>query len=369
MTTPAATHDRALAIAGATPAFRPDPVDERGLREHLRSCPECARRVARMRADLDAIGRVDPAVSPRLHDRIREVAVTPTRTGPGLTGLLLVFLLLSVGTMGAALGVGALQSRPATAPPEDARPDVVAWETTLAAVSAKGFALQANGRTFTGTTARVTSGVDVNDPTLPTLEVTLAEQGIEQRLIFAFSADGDLWSIRRVTLHDQTAQGRDDRERELLAAGVLLAGEPLASTPLGQAFEGDVELSGAGIGGPVRLRLDDARIELNGVQARDDIGLAKPAQPGDELACTGILQLPPHAADLRLRDLGYRVDWRWQFATSPTTGQSEVRDGPPLEGFISGTAPGSDGAIVVFVEDPARPLMPPAPRPAACPVP
>jgi hypothetical protein len=230
MTAAMTSHEEALAIAAATPPFRADPAEERELRDHLRACPDCAQRVARMRADLDAIGRVDPAVSARLHDRITEVAVTPRRSGTGIAGLLLVFLLLSVGTIGAALGVGALQSRPATppapAPVQPGPPDVVA---------------PANG----------------------------------------------------------------------------------------------------GIG-------------------------TKPAQFGDELACTGILQQPPAIADVRLKSLGYKVDWRWQFATGPNTGQSQVVGGPPEEGYISGTAPGPVGTIVVFVEDPSNPSMPKLERPATC---
>ena len=372
MTAAASTlHERALAIAGATPAFRATSAEDRELRDHLRGCPDCARRVARMRADLDAIGRVDPAVSPRLHDKIREVAVAPRRSGPGLAGLLLVFLLLSIGTMGAALGVGALQARPAgPVPPAgiagDPRPDAVTWNGELAAVSAKGFALEVSGRTFTQTDALIASGVDPEDPSLPTLEVTWTDQGLEQRLTFAFVADDDSWSVGRVTLHDLSTVARSDREREVLAQGVVLTGEPLPAMPLGQAFEGDVDLAVDGASGPVRLRLDDARIELAAVRPANIGPGLKPPQAGDELACTGILQLSPLEADLRLKALGYRVDWRWQWATGPNTGQSEVRGEAPLEGFISGTAPGPAGTIVVFVEDPTNPLMPRAERPATC---
>jgi hypothetical protein len=230
MTAATTTHEQALAIAGAAPAFRMTQGEERELRDHLRTCADCTRRVARMRADLDAIGRVDPAVSARLHDRIREVAVTPRRSGTGIAGLLIVFLLLSLGTIGAAMGVGALEARPA-APPADARLDV------------------------------------------------------------------------------------------------------LPANPANPANAG------------------------NG---------RKPAQFGDELACTGILQQPPAIADVRLQSLGYKVDWRWQFATGPNTGQSQVVEGPPQDGYISGTAPGPSGTIVVFVEDPTNPSMPRLERPATC---
>ncbi len=57
-------HGRALDLAAAAPAFPLDAAEARDLRDHLRACPDCARRAARLRADLAAIGRLDPPSRP-----------------------------------------------------------------------------------------------------------------------------------------------------------------------------------------------------------------------------------------------------------------------------------------------------------------
>jgi hypothetical protein len=53
----------------------------------------------------------------------------------------------------------------------------------------------------------------------------------------------------------------------------------------------------------------------------------------------------------------------------PNTGYAELRLHAPATGYISSTALGSDGELIVFVEDPTRPESDPIEFPADCPPP
>ena len=73
--------------------------------------------------------------------------------------------------------------------------------------------------------------------------------------------------------------------------------------------------------------------------------------------------------------MGYKLSWRWQYATSRfdggAIGNAEALARAPATGFISDAATGSDGELIVFVEDPARPMIrEPWPAvPPGCPTP
>ena len=94
----------------------------------------------------------------------------------------------------------------------------------------------------------------------------------------------------------------------------------LLRTPLGEAFDGDLNLAGTSATGPVRLHLGGLRVA---VRPQDNVaepigGVRKvlrengnpavdgdPFKPGGPLHCSGILQLPPLAAEARLQLEGY----------------------------------------------------------------
>jgi hypothetical protein len=63
------------------------------------------------------------------------------------------------------------------------------------------------------------------------------------------------------------------------------------------------------------------------------------------------------------------VRGRVRGGTGPNTGYADLRLRAPATGWISSTALGSAGELIIFVEDPARPMSDPIAFPADCPPP
>jgi hypothetical protein len=369
------THARALDLAACTPAFRLDPAEDGELHGHLRACAECAHRVARLRADAAAIGRIDPPLSPRLHDRIREVAVTAPRSGPSLLGLVVILSLLAVGVVGASIGAGAFLAAKAnatpTAPETIARAgDAIHWQTGTVELAAKEAWLDVDGRRIS-----IPAAANLREEPVDAARWSLITWwGVspsEQRLDLKFQSDGSRWWVSGLFYHDESRQIAASTDEEILAPAAI-----------GSTVAGDVNVVIDGTSGPVTLHLGDLRIAVRpddhitapfggGIvlqELPDDAG--NPARPGGVLYCTGILQLPPKAAEARLLSLGYRLSWRWQYSTGGNTGYAEIRDRAPDTGWITDAAVGSSGELIVFVADPARPFGgPPRGLPADCPTP
>jgi hypothetical protein len=154
------------------------------------------------------------------------------------------------------------------------------------------------------------------------------------------------------------------------------------TTPLGQSYAGTLDVTGTSDTGPVRLRLDGLRIA---VHPQDNIaaplgGVRKvlrengnpavdgdPFERGGPLHCSGILQMPPQLAEARLQLEGYALSWRWDTATGTNTGVAEPRDHAPSTGWITDTAVGMKGELILFVANPANPAGgPPLDRPSDC---
>ena len=369
------THDRALDLAAAAPAFRQTDEEATELAAHLATCPDCGRRVARMRTDLAAIGRVDPPVSAQLHDRIREAAVTARRTGPGLAGIVLAFVLVAVALIGASIGVGALLGTRVPVAPEAALTlpadplDTVRWHTDTVDLAAHDFWIEANGLRFAGV-AKPGLNSDPGDATRWTLEVAWLEHGREQRLNLYFGGNATAWWLAEIRAYD----GSDTRPDWAIEEFRTRQIKP-ATTPLGAVFSGDLDFHDIpSATGPVAIHLGGVRIASHRPDlVNDPPGSRKlagdsenPFRPGGPLHCSGILQLPPQAAEARLLALGYALSWRLERTTGPNTGSSEGKPRAPAEGFISDTAVGSSGELIVFVQDPAAPFGDAATLPPAC---
>ena len=70
-----------------------------------------------------------------------------------------------------------------------------------------------------------------------TLEATWNEQGREQRLNLYFAADATAWWIREIRVYDGAAE-------PARPTGPRSPGGPWARTPLGSAFQGDLDVAG-----------------------------------------------------------------------------------------------------------------------------
>ncbi len=261
-------------------------------------------------------------------------------------------------------------------PPGETAGDTVRWHTDVVDLAAAGLRIDADGLVFTG----VPSPALHSDPgslTYWTLEAEWLEKGREQRLYLYFAADQASWWISEVRVRDGAARQADWAQ---------FPPGPYAKTPLGAMFEGDLDLTGSSRTGPVSLRLEDLRIAVRpasqvteplggGIVLRENGNPAVDGDPfevGGPLRCSGILQLPPMAAEARLLALGYRLSWRWSYSTGGSSSYSETSARAPTTGWISGTAIGSSGELIVFVEDPANPSTRgagPPPPPVDCPTP
>ena len=213
-----------------------------------------------MRTDASAIGAIDPAVSPRLHDRLQEVAVSAPRTGPQALGIVLAFVLLAAGVVGASIGVGALVApRVAVAPSPAlaAEPgDVVAWSTDVAQLRAGSFGIEANGRVFDAPAgADVTS--DPGNLEAWTLETRWRDAGVEQAMTLYFAADETHWWVPELWVRDGSVDGPGTK------ADWVTFKDVVARTPLGQPFRGDIDLAATAATGPVKVHLGDVRIAVH----------------------------------------------------------------------------------------------------------
>lgn len=354
-------HARVLDLLAAAPAYPPGAGDRSALASHLAGCRSCADRAVQFRRDAEAIAAFDAGPTPdHVLQRI-EAAMHVAR--PSLSPVigLAILALLTVAVLGASLGVGGLLSPSVPEPPSvDMTGKAFRWQTERVALGADRVVIDASGRTFVGAAAAEPGG-DPGSATYWTLELMWLEHGLEQRLFLYFGADDTHWWIDEIRVYD-AAPGREPDWASLPPG-------PYARTPLGQPWSGTLDVVGEGRNGPVRVRIEGAvltavpKAPLAG--RRVDEG-RDPFRAGGELECSGILQMAPQDAERAIRSLGYAVSWRWNYATGPGTGYSEVRDRAPASGYISGTAPGADGELIVFVEDPDRPMGQAVPWPARC---
>jgi hypothetical protein len=366
-------HAQALEVVLVRPAFRATTAEDHEADGHVARCSTCGPRVEAVRRDAGAIARHDAGEpAPWVRSRVREQA--SRRDGSlGALRLLAVAILLGALVVGGVAGAGALlqgmPDEPTAAVPQDLSAAIagkrVQWKTDVVLLAADDVAVTANGKTYRPLQPKVGVHSDPGSLDYWTLEVTWSE-GLEQRINLYFAADASSWWVSEVRAYDGVAPSPD------------WAGFPKQTyfrTPHGRAYTGDIELDGLGRAGPVHLSIPGAILAVSpqqsfvappggGVALKDD-----PFRPGGELHCSGILQLAPQQAETRLRALGLRLSWRLSWKTGPNTGYAERANAAPATGFISNAAIGSNGELIVFVEDPTRPSMAAATFPPDCPAP
>lgn len=281
--------------------------------------------------------------------------------------------LLVAAVLGAVLGVRALltQQDDPTVQGDQNRDAALAalqgkrvlWATDVVQLGADKVTIDANGATLHAETAQLQARSDPGSLTSWTLEVGWIEAGLEQRLNLYFKADATSWWVDEVRVYDNAAN--PDWAR--------FPRGPHFQARLGDPFSGDIDLAGQGRTGPVRLRIDGAVLAVapKAPFVQPPGGAAPlvndPFEAGGPLYCSGILQLRPADAERALKSFPFRLSWRFEYSTGPNEGFGEAMLEAPQIGFISDTALGSDGELIIFVQDPARPNGPAATFPPECP--
>jgi hypothetical protein len=345
------------------------PADASALAEHQGACAECRAFSLALGADARALATLEFGLAPaRLRVRVAEGTAAIGSSRPSLGALLIAAVLLALAVVAGSAAVGALLNQRPTLPGLE-RPDI-RWTTEVVDLQAIDFWIETAGKRFRGTTP-MTVRSDPGDATQRTLELTWHEHGAEMRLNIYVGGDGTHWWINEITTYDGTRGSPDWLYYEV----------PDVRAPLGQAWTGSVDVRSVKASqpgrGPGRLHFGTVQLatiasDLVNVPPGGGIVIkenADPFGPGGPLHCTDILQLTPKEAEAVLLRLGYRLSWRLQWSTGPNSGYSEPHKTAP-DGRIAGTAVGTSGELIVFVQDPTRPMGgAPAAFPADCPQP
>jgi hypothetical protein len=361
-------HRRWLELAAAAPAFTPAPPQADGLAAHLASCPSCSQRTTAFRADLAAVGGIsDPGLHEDLRERIRgAVHAEPAGLNPVLLVAILGLLLAAVVGTTLTVGSGFFRSDDTLPPPANV-PDLsgkqLVWQTQVVHLGADSLDLQANGRTVHALTNTMRVDGDPGGLSRWTLELTWFEAGLEQRINLSFASDGAQWWIDQVQAYDGVVPD---------PKWAVFDQRPLAVTPMGGVFHGDLVAQGKGRAGEVDLRIKGVVLAVTPQASfTDPMGGATrlgsdPFLPGGPLHCSGILQQAPMVAEQELLARGYRLGWRVESAKGAGQGFAEPTARAPAAGWITSTAIGTDGELIVFVADPTRPFAKPATMPPDC---
>lgn len=115
----------------------------------------------------------------------------------------------------------------------------VAWTTDRVSLVADEFRLEVNDLVFGDDVWPTRVDSDPGNPGYWTLEIEWTEQDIDQRLNLYFAADDTDWWVREIRTYDGHEQGE-----------WVYAYGPFFTTPLGEAFEGDVTVDLLGEGRP-----------------------------------------------------------------------------------------------------------------------
>jgi hypothetical protein len=236
-----------------------------------------------------------------------------------------------------------------------AAPKAFTWGTQLATLAADRLTIEAGGKTFVAPQELDYVTSDPGDASYRTLELGWHDEGTEMRLNIYFAADSTSWGIQHIRTYD----GREPGE------WIYYLG-PLAGTPLGARYDGNVDLLGLGTHGVGRLRIDGMTLRAfepgTIPPAFDDcravgrgraypFGPAVGHEPHPDLSEFGIAE-GMEASDVHstLAAQGICHEFRLEF---PAINRGQIWCTPP-PGNVREFAFGSSGEILVFVEDRTR---------------
>jgi hypothetical protein len=158
-----------------------------------------------------------------------------TRTTLGALATIAAVVALIVGVM----NIGGSGKRVEVKPPVTGAPDVPAvhFETHQVKLDADDFFVEANGKRFTAKDTRVyvSTNPGASDQTL---ELEWQEHGLPMRLYIYFAADATHWRVTEMRTYD----GKPDEE------WIYYNGDRFR-TPLGSAFQGNVDLFASAVEG------------------------------------------------------------------------------------------------------------------------
>jgi hypothetical protein len=191
---------------------------------------------------LRALLRADASVETP-HDLLRRVLAIPDSSGGSpsasgfptlarrLTALTGALALLSLTIVVLALArVG-----PFEGPSVGSRPaNPVAWSTRYVTLTGDDFGIEAGARRFTAANAQVLVHSDPGDATYRSLELGWLEGGVEMRLYLYFAADARDWWVTQIRTYDGLPN--------TTGSNWIYYEGPFFRTPLGQPYQGDVEI-------------------------------------------------------------------------------------------------------------------------------
>jgi len=138
----------------------------------------------------------------------------------------------------AVVGVGGNTTHVSTKnPPVQHQPDAgspVHWTTNQVELTAGNISIVANGKTFTSAGAKFDVNSDPGDPSYQTLELGWNEHGVRMLMNIYFAADAHNWWATEIRTYNGKAGDAAD--------WIEYMGKRF-TTPLGQAFDGNVDLS------------------------------------------------------------------------------------------------------------------------------
>lgn len=244
----------------------------------------------------------------------------------------------------------------------------MSWATDLARLEADGLRIETGGAVFVGAAERFSVVSDPGTPTYRTLEISWTEQGSDMRLNMYFAADETHWWVSEIRTYDGMP----------IPDWVTYRG-PFFRTERGSAYEGTVDLAGSGRAGGGRLHIDDMRLaaflpgsgqqplegcRVIGPQGLDPLGrpVAHPSDP--DLTEYGLKPgMAAHDAYDEITRQGICYEFRLEF---PRLNAGQHWCLPP-PGKVREFAFGSEGQLLIFVEDTARrTLEPDAPNFIGC---